>query len=411
MAEPNDDADRQSPADEAAEPSAPEPTSAPEKGAAKAADPQVIKDRNRRIREEAAAKRRQKRATEERRVAPARNLDTSEIVDDAMARTTHAAGQFLKRHFNVVQYIVLAAVVGGIGYQIYDYRHSRSVARAADELEKGVRAEHARVGEATEPAPDQYTGLSDTRANYPTEEARLKAAEAEYKKVVTDGSATTSALASLALAGIYYDQGKYKDAQAAYEKVKSSPLAKLDPDARARAIEGTGLSLEAAGQVDAALTAFRELENADIAGFAPLGQYHQARLLLQKGQRTEAKAILEKAIKKLSEKSGDDAKAPAISAGGGGFLERQARDLMNIIDPSSAPKTTGAPFDPEELGRLQTQLAGANGKIDPQKLQELLQKMGAGKGGPAPGAPVPGPEAPPSPEAPAETPSPAGSAP
>lgn len=409
MAEPNDDADRQSTADEAAEPSAPEPTEAPEKGAAKG-DTQVIKDRNRRIREEAAAKRRQKRAVEERRVAPARNLDTSELVDDAVARTTHAVAQFLRRNFNVVQYLVLAAVVGGIGYQIYDYRHTRTVARAADELEKGVRAEHARVGDSTEPGPDRYTGLSDTRANYPTDEARLKAAEAEYKKVVADGSATTSALASLALAGIYFDQGKYKDAQAAYEKVKTSPLAKIDPDARARAIEGVGLSLEAAGQIDAALTAFRELENADIPGFAPLGQYHQARLLVQKGQRSEAKAILEKALKKLSEKS-DDSKAPQIGAGNG-FLQRQARDLMNTIDPSAAPKTTGKSFDPAELERLQAELQGSNGKIDPQKLQELLKKMGEGKapGGapvPAPGAPTEAPESP----APAETPNPAGSAP
>ncbi|HET9934579.1 MAG TPA: tetratricopeptide repeat protein [Polyangiaceae bacterium] len=410
MAEPNDDADRQSTADEAAEPSAPEPTSAPEKGAAKAAagDTQVIKDRNRRIREEAAAKRRQKRATEERRVAPARNLDTSELVDDAMARTTHAVAQFLRRNFNVVQYVVLAAVVGGIGYQIYSYRHARSVALAADELEKGVRAEHARVGDATEPTPDQYTGLSDTRANYPTDEARLKAAEAEYKKVVTDGSATTSALASLALGGIYFDQGKYKDAQAAYEKVKSSPLAKVDPDARARAIEGAGLSLEAAGQLDAALTAFRELENSDIPGFAPLGQYHQARLLAQKGQRSEAKALLEKALKKLSEKS-DDAKAPPI-APGGGYLEHQARELMSSIDPTAAPKTTGAAFDPEELNRLQAELAGANGKIDPQKLQELLKKMGGGKAPGAPAAPVEAPGTP-APEGPSETPNPAGSAP
>ena len=408
MAEPNDDADRQSTADEAAEPSAPEPTDAPEKGAAKA-ETQVIKDRNRRIREEAAAKRRQKRAVEERRVAPARNLDTSELVDDAMARTTHAVAQFLRRNFNVVQYIVLAAVVGGIGYQIYDYRHTRTVARAGDELEKGVRAEHARVGDATESGPDRYTGLTDTRANYPTDEARLKAAEAEYKKVISDGSATTSALASLALAGIYFDQGKYKDAQAAYEKVKTSPLAKIDPDARARAIEGVGLSLEAAEQIDAALTAFRELENSDIPGFAPLGQYHQARLLAKKGQRSEAKAILEKALKKLSEKS-DDSKAPQLGAGNG-FLERQARDLMNSIDPSAAPKTTGKSFDPAELDRLQAELQGSNGKIDPQKLQELLKKMGGGK---APGAPVPSPEAPtetPESPAPAETPNPAGSAP
>ena len=62
MAEPNDDADRQSSADEGAESSPPEPTSAPSEAEAKpakvtkAADPQAIKDRNRRIREEAAAK-------------------------------------------------------------------------------------------------------------------------------------------------------------------------------------------------------------------------------------------------------------------------------------------------------------------------------------------------------------------
>ncbi|MFZ5891252.1 MAG: YfgM family protein [Myxococcota bacterium] len=404
MAEPNDDANRPSPNDEAAdEPSATEPSSSAEKQV-KSADPQVIKDRNRRIREEAAAKRRQKRATEERRVAPARNLDTSEIVDDAMARTTHAVAGFLRKNFNVVQWIVLTVVVGGIGYQIYNYRHTRSVAKAADELERGVRAEQARIGESSDPGPDQYTGLSDTRPSYANDEARLRAAEAEYRKVINEGSATTSALASLGLAGILFDQGKFKDAQAAYEKVKSSPLAKIDPDARGRALEGIGLSLEASGQVDAALAAFRELENADIPGFTPLGQYHQARLLAQKGQRADAKTLLEKALKKLSEKSGDS-KAPAPS--GGGFLERQARDLMSSVDPSSAPKTTGPSLDAEQMSRLQSQLMGADGKIDPQKLQELMQKMGGGNAPPgAPAAPGPGQPAPSEP-----TPSPAGSAP
>ena len=414
MAEPNDDADRQSSADEGAESSPPEPTSAPSEAEAKpakvtkAADPQAIKDRNRRIREEAAAKRRQKRAPVERRVAQARNLDTSEIVDDAMARSMHAAGQFLKQHINIVQWVVLAAVVGGIAYQVYDYRHTRSMARAGDELERGVRAEHARVGEAADPGPDQYTGLVDTRPSYPSEEARLRAAESEYRKVIAEGSATTSALATLGLAGILFDQGKYKDAQAAYEKVKGSPLAKIDSDARGRSIEGIGLSLEASGQIDAAITAFRELENADIPGFTALGQYHQARLLAQKGQKNEAKALLEKALKKLSEKSDDKALAPA----GGSFLERQARELLSSIDPSAAPRTTGAPMDMDQMKSLQMQLAGPNGKIDPKKLEELLQKMGAGKA-PAGSPPVPAPqEAPPEDSpGPQEAPTPAGSAP
>ncbi|MGC4088511.1 MAG: tetratricopeptide repeat protein [Polyangiaceae bacterium] len=408
MAEPNDDANRQSSTDEDAEAAA--PSSAPEVQA-KSADPQVIKDKNRRIREEAAAKRRQKRATEEkRRVAPARNLDTSELVDDAVARTTHAVGGFLKQHFNVVQWIVLSVVVGGIGYQIYSYRHSRSVARATDELERGFRAEHGRVGDSADPGPDQYTGLSDNRPSFANDEARLRSAETEYRKVVSEGSSTTSALASLGLAGILLDQGKFKDAQAAYEKVKTSPLAKLDADARGRAIEGVGLSQEAAGQADAALASFRELENADIPGFTALGQYHQARLLLQKGQRAEAKAQLEKALKLLSPPKSEDGKAPAAPSAGGGFLEHQAKELMSIVDPSAAPRTTGAGMDPDQMARLQ-QLAGPDGKLDQQKLQELLSKMSKqGGGGPVP-MPAPPEEPAPAPEAPVPSPAPAGSAP
>jgi hypothetical protein len=243
------------------------------------ADPDAIKDRNKRVREEAAARRRSKREAEARRAAPARNLDTSEIVDDALARTTHAASVWLKRHLNTLQWLILALIVGGIGYQIYTYRRGVSAAQLTDELHKAVSAAQGRVGQG-EAAPDEYTQLGDPRPVFADEPARLKAAAEEYKKVENSGSATTSTLASLGLAGVLFDQGKYAEAKAEYQRVKSSSLAGRDLDVRARALEGIGLAEEAADHVDLALAAFRELGNLDAPAFAALGEYHQARLLV-----------------------------------------------------------------------------------------------------------------------------------
>ena len=40
------------------------------------------------------------------------------------------------------------------------------------------------------------------------------------------------------LAGVLYDQGKFAEAKTAYDKVRDSDLAKVEPDAKGRAIEG-----------------------------------------------------------------------------------------------------------------------------------------------------------------------------
>jgi predicted negative regulator of RcsB-dependent stress response len=353
---------------------------------AKSSEPEVIRDRNRRIREEAAAKRRVQH--DERRVAAARNLDTSELVDDALARTTHAVTGWLKRNLNLIQWVVVLSVVAGIGYQIYAYRHDITVARATDELMAAVRAENGRVGEGAAEA-DSFTGVVDTRPVFPTEEARLKAAAESYRKVQSSGTSTTSTLASLGLAGVLFDQKKFKDARAEYQKVKGSPLAQKDRDVRGRVIEGIGLTFEAEGQIEPALTAFRELENTDIPGFGALGQYHQARLLLAKGDREKAKQLLTKAQAKL--KAATEGEKDPVRASGG-FFGRQVQELLASVDPSAVPKPSGG-LTPEQLQRLQEQLKlqSADGsKLDPQKLQELLSKLGAASSAPAaPPAPAP----------------------
>jgi tetratricopeptide (TPR) repeat protein len=354
-----------------------------------------IRDRNKRIREEAAAKRRGKREAEARRVAPARNLDTSEIVDDALARTTHAASNWLKKHFNTVQWLVLALVVGGIGYQIYSYRRGVEAARSMDELHRAMKDEHARVGTDGDTSPDKYSGLEDTRASFPDDTARLKAAAESYRKVESSGSSTTSALASLGLAGVLFDQGKFAEAKAEYEKVKTSSLAAKDADVRGRAIEGSGLSSEGAGNDEAALASFRELANSDKPVFAALGEYHQSRLLFKADKRAEAKALLVKALGRLTDHGDKEKKTPAP---GGAFLEREARELLRSIDPSAVPKESA---ESEQLANLKKQfkIGTANRKIDQKQIDEILKQL-AKQQPKAPGS-----------SAPAEAPAPAGSAP
>src|SRR6185369_9339886 len=84
--------------------------SAPKKKKKKAreqSEPENIRDRNARVRAEAADKRRARREREQG-ASPRRNLDASEVMDDALARSTHAAANFLTKHFNKVQWVIMA---------------------------------------------------------------------------------------------------------------------------------------------------------------------------------------------------------------------------------------------------------------------------------------------------------------
>jgi len=384
-----------------AEESAKNPGEEQEEGAPEASsepqgvDPKTIRDRNKRIRAEAAEKRRRQRegAPEKRRAVSARNLDAGEIVDDALARTSHAAWEWLKKHSTAVQWVVVLLVAGGIGWRIYIYRQDRNHATATEMLAKAISAEHGKIGTAST-EPDRYTGLVDNRPAFATAEERSKAAEAAYRQAAASvKGGPSAALAELGLAGVLYDQGKFAEAKAAYEKVRDSDLAKLEPDAKGRAIEGVALSLEALGQADQALTEYKRLENSDIPGFGPLGMYHQARLSFAKGERDKAKELLKKCLEKLS-KSEDKSKTPAFAAPG--YLEGQAKTLLQAIDPK-APELASASGGLDELLRGASGGLGG-GKIDPAKLQEMLKKLGGTPGAPTPAAPAPAPEPSPAPE-------------
>lgn len=326
--------------------------------------PKAIRDRNQKVRAEAAQKRKSKHS--ERRAAVSRNLDAGEMVDDALARSTQAATGWLKRHFNKLQWVIVAAAVGGIGSQIYRSRVHKSDAKATDALMAGVLAELGSVGEE-EGGPDPATGIDDPRQHFADNAARLKAGEERFR--AADGSPTVKTLAQLGLAGVLFDGGKTKEALAAYQAVQGSALAKTDSDVRLRSLEGTALAQEALGNKEAAQKAFRELANSDLAYFSALGLYHQGRLAFAAGEREPAKDFLKKAIEKVGTPAADSTPS---------YVAHASKELLATIDPTSVPAAKKGGLTPEQLQALMQQASqnqeGEPSGLSKEKLNEILRQ-------------------------------------
>lgn len=355
------------------------------------AEPEPSRDRNKRLREEMAGGRRSKQTA-----IPARNLEAGEIVDDALARTTQAAGQWLKKNANVVQWLVIVCLVGWVGYAIYKYRANRAAEQASAKLSTAIRAESARIG-TDETKPDPQTGLVETRPAFATEEARLKAAEQQYRAIADGGTTSAATFAKLGLASVLYDQGKFADAKTAYQAVKDSKLAAQDLGVKGRALEGIGISLEATGDKDGALKAFGELSNIDALGFNALGAYHQARLSFAAGNTDKAKEYLKDAQKRLDTLAGTDkdAKKP-LGGGNTGYLQQSVRDLQRRVDPTAVPPAGPGALTAEQIQELTEQMGGdgsGKGGLSTEKLKELLKGMGKTPDG-TPNAPAPPASAP-----------------
>ena len=370
------------------------------------ADPENIRDRNARVRAEAAEKRRSRREREQGG-APKRNLDASEIMDDALARSTHAAAGFLTKHFNKVQWVIMASLAGWIAYEVYTWRHARTTEKATDELFKGLNAEMGKVG-TDEAAPAEGAPV-DGRQAFSSDEERLKAAKKEYLLASGSMGSPGSVLADLGAAGVSYDLGQYKDAQTGFEKVKQNPAYASDRDIKGRTLEGLGMALEAQKDEPGALKAFHELSNMDVVNFAALGLYHQARILKGQGKNDEALKLLDKAGEKLVTLKETPA---AIKYVGSQVLEllesidaKKARELGEKLTPSDALKKLGeGPSGAANNQKLSAEMQ--------RRIQEMMDKQRQEQPAPLPGPVAPAPDAPmpdaPPADAPA-TPPPAGS--
>jgi tetratricopeptide (TPR) repeat protein len=168
------------------------------------------------------------------------------------------------------------------------------------------------------------------------------------------------------------------------------------------------MALEAQKNEDGALKAFHELANMDVASFAALGMYHQARILKGQGKKDEALKLLEKAVDKLATLK----ETPAVIK----YVGSQVLELIETLDPKKA-RELGEKLTPSDamkkLGEGQNAAAN-NQKLSAEmqkRIQEMMEKQQQQP------APMPGPVAPPQ-DAPAPdtapqdappTPAPAGS--
>jgi len=315
-------------------------------------------------------------------------LDAGERVDDALVRATDRITRFVKRHFNVMQWLIVAGIAVWIGLQIYNYRKLKGEAKAGDSLGKAAQAALAPLkDEAEAPAPG---APEDTAPKFSSDEERLKAAREAYEAALNlkknEGSVL---LAELGLAGVELDLGKAAEARARYERVKAAPFAQQDAELRGRALEGIALSHEAAGEGDAALKAYRELENAEISGFVEVALLSQARLQIAKGEIAPAKETLDKLTKRLEK---NEIKSETTF-----YLGPSLTALKQQIDPEGANKPLAS--EEPDMEALKKTLEELSQKAVPQPV--------APQGEPAPLAPAPEPVVPvptapaPAPKAPA----------
>jgi hypothetical protein len=327
-------------------------------------------------------------------------LDTSEKVDDALVRVTDKTARFIKRHFNLLQWVFVGALAVWIGVQVYNYRKLKGEAKVGDNLGKAAQAALASINAEEEPA---VPGIPpDPAPKFSSEEERLKVARESFEAAIalkkSEGSVI---LAELGLAGIELDQGKASEARQRYERVRTAPVVQKFPECRGRALEGIALTFEADNDVEGALKAYRELENSDIDGFVEMALLSQARLQFEKGQLAPAKEALDKLQKRLEKAE--------IEADKTFYLGPSLQALKTLIDPEG-PKTP-EPANMDDLQKTLEELSKKMGSIAPAGSAEAPVTPPAPIGevvppeepAPAPAAPAPAAPAPaaPAPAAPA----------
>jgi tetratricopeptide (TPR) repeat protein len=249
-----------------------------------------------------------------------------------------------------------------------DHKHE---VEASVLLTKAVADERARIGE---PPKDDEEG--DGSPVFKTYEARRDAALGKYREVESKFPRTGAAiLARLAEGSLLLDKKDAQGAVSAFDDVKGSPLAAADQEVKGRALEGLGFAHELAAEkgdkdkhLDDALKAYKELENSvDVKGFKELAMYHQARVLMNKGDKDKAKELLvtlKERLQKTDENITNLPTGPAFP-----YLSEVAMDRLREIDPSAAPKA--APPG-----------AGGGPQLTPAQIRKMIEeaqkKGGAG---------------------------------
>jgi len=136
---------------------------------------------------------------------------------------------------------------------------------------------------------------------------------------------------------------------------------------KARALEGLGFAKEGKGDKDGALATFKELQGVDGGkhGYKELGLYHEARMLLAKGDKDKAKDLLKQA---------HDALEKPTDVRSTGYLKAAVDDTLRRLDPTLVPAkpalgggAKGGAMSQEEIERALKQLKEKMEKMPKEK--------------------------------------------
>jgi hypothetical protein len=302
---------------------------------------------------------------------------------DSLLESASRARRWVGQHREAFGGLVAIAVLATGGLFGWMYWQDKRVDDASAVLAQAFADEH---GHLSEKADDEDDDEPRAKQLYPTFKSagdRREAALAKYRAVESKYAGTGAAiLARLSEGALLLDAGDAKGAIAAYDDVSGSPLARADAEVRGRAIEGRGFALELLAQTDSAgaeklregaLLAYRDLQAVDMAGMKELGMYHEARVLLAKGDKAKAIDLLKEVHKVV----GEPADSHRFS-----YLEFVVEDRLRELDPNALPpKPKAGPGG-----------AGPGGKVDSDnpQIQELMRQMqekARQKGGAPGGAP------------------------
>jgi hypothetical protein len=296
------------------------------------------------------------------KAVPRRTVASAADADPVLRKTTQLS-DWAKKNQGIVTGAALAVVVGLLGFGGYTWWQQKRETDASVELTKAVADERGRIGDPEK--DDEPDRPKDPRPVFKTDVERRDSALAKYRAVQASFKGTGAAyLARLEEGSLLLDKHDLEGALAAFTDAKSSPLAQADTEVKGRAMEGLGLVHElkaqtdaanAAGHLEDALKAFRELENTDVMGFKELGMYHQARILELKGDKDKAKELLKSLHERVS-KPGENHPFP--------YLEHVTDDRLRALDPTALPaKQSGA-------------MGGASGnKMSDAQMKQIIEQL------------------------------------
>jgi hypothetical protein len=341
---------------------------------------------------------------------------------DPLIERTERVRKWIQQNRQTFGALVAVALFAAAGFVGWTYWQNKKEADASALLSQGIAAEHGQVSDKEEDDDDENKRTSPLYPTFKTEADKRAAALAKYRDVESRFPGTGAAiLARLAEAGILLDQGDGKGAAAAYADVKGSVLAQADTQVRGRALEGQGFADEMLARTDAgardkhlddALSSFKELEQIETKGFKELGKYHEARVLLAKGDREKAIGLLKDVNTAVTEPGDVHPFA---------YLGAVVEDRLRQLDPTALP-----PKAAKMPGGAGMGLPGMGGEgpggidMSDPRVQDLIRQIQAqqqqkgGGGGPpivpgmppmpgvpgAPGGPMPMPPVPQAPPVP-----------